>query len=281
MKPLFVIAALSACLCLTSTPASSAGTTAILVCYPGGPVSQEEASPAMDAMLRVVERVGGWDENTYSSFFTASLDECRSLLQSKQPAYAILSLGLFLEQRTLHQLSPLVQPRIKGASTERYRLVVRQGEFPNLNDLKGKAIGGAVFDQPEFMKKIVFDQRIDPVQFFDIKPSHQTLRALRALDKGELDGVILNGQQYSALSSLQMKTPLEARFTSDDIPLMGMTANSKLTTTEDRARLTQALEGMCADPEGKKLCDVFGVEAFVAASPSTIDPMIKRWTQGE
>lgn len=281
MKSLYVVAALFSPLYLASVPVASAETTTVVVCYPGGPVSQEDAGPAMDAMLRVVERVGGWSENTYSSLFTASADECRSMLDSKNPAYAILSLGLFLEQRASHNLTPLVQPRIKGAITERYRIMTRQGAFAGLDDLKGKRVGGSVFDQPQFMQRIVFNNRMDPVQFFDIKPSHQVLRALRGLDKGELDAVILNGQQYSALDSLQLKTPLEVTFTSADIPFMGMTANSKLTTAEDRSRFTRALEGMCADPEGRKLCDVFGVEAFTAISPGSIEPMITLWNQGK
>ena len=280
MKPLLFIATLAISLSLFSTQAS-AEAAPILVCYPGGPVSQEDANPAMNAMLRVVERVGGWNENTFTSFFSANIDECRSLLSTKKPEYAILSLGLFLEQRTAHNLTPLVQPSIKGATTEHFHLTSRQGAFHSLDELKGKTVGGAVFDEPEFMRKIVFSGKIDPAQFFDVKPSRQVLRALRSLDKGELDAVILNGQQFSALGSLQLKTPMEAVFTSADIPLMGMTANSKTTKAEDRARLAKALEGMCDDQEGKKLCDMFGVEAFVPANASAIEPMSKLWNQGK
>jgi len=78
-----------------------------------------------------------------------------------------------------------------------------------------------------------------------------------------------------------LNSPLEAVFTSADIPLMGMAANNKTSTAEDRARFAKALEGMCTDAEGRKLCDLFGVEAFVPANGGAIESMIKLWNQGK
>lgn len=253
----------------------------IVVCYPGGPVSESEANTAMGAMLRVVERVGEWPANSFTSYFTASVDECRNLLSSKKPAFAITSLGLFLEQREAHHLLPVVQPRMKGAASERYRVMVQKDKFASLDSLQGKSMGGTVFEEPDFIRKIVFGGKVDPAVDFKVQPSRQAIRALRSLDKGELDAVLLNGQQYAALGSLPLKTPLAAVFTSEDIPLMGLVANSLTSKPEERTRLAKALEGMCSDADGKKLCDLFGIEAFVPANPPTIDPMIKLWQQGK
>ena len=263
------------------TTTASAAPAPIVVCYPGGPVSEAEANSAMGAMLRVVERVGDWDENSFTSFFTANADECRKLLNAKKPSFAIMSLGLFLEQRNTHNLTPVVQPRMKGATSERYRVMVKQGKFKALDELKGKAVGGTVFEESAFVRKIVFAGQYDPQTFFNLKLTRQAIRALRSLDKDELDAVVLNGQQYAALGSLRLKSPLEAVFTSADIPLMGMAANNKTSTAEDRARFAKALEGMCTDAEGRKLCDLFGVEAFVPANTGAIEPMIKLWNQGK
>ncbi len=258
-----------------STPAP------IVVCYPGGPVSEAEANSAMGAMLRVVERVGEWPQNSFTSYFTAQVDECRNLLNNKKPAFAITSLGLFLEQRDAHHLIPVVQPRMKGATSERYRLMVQKDKYSHLDSLKGKSIGGTVFEEPDFLKNIVFEGKVDPSGYFNLQPSRQAIRALRSLDKGELDAVLLNGQQFAALESLQLKTPLAAAFTSADIPLMGLVANSQASKPEERARLAKALQGMCSDTDGKKLCDLFGIEAFVPANSSAIDAMIKLWQHGK
>ena len=251
----------------------------IVVCYPGGPVSESEANNAMGAMLRVVERIGQWPANSFSSAFTAQADQCRALLNSRKPAFAITSLGLFLEQREAHSLVPVAQPRMKGATSERYRLLVRKGQYTSADQLKGKSVGGTVFEEPDFIRRIVFAGKLDPQTAFDLKPTRQALRAIRSLDKGELDGVLLNGQQFAALGSLPLKSPLEPVFTSADIPLMGMVANSKTSTPDDRARFARALQAMCADSDGKKLCDLFGIEAFVPANPAAIDPMVTLWNR--
>lgn len=266
-------------LAMTTTLPAHAAASPILVCYPGGPVSEAEANTAMGAMLRVVERVGGWARNSFSSNFTARLEECRQLLDSRKPVFAITSLGLFLEQRDAQHWLPVVQPRMQGATAERYRLVAARGKFTTLEGLRGKTVGGTVFTEPDFIRKIVFADQIDPPAFFDLQPSRQALRALRSLDKGEIDAVLLSGQQYGALASLPLTTPLEAVFTSADIPLMGMVANSRTSTVEERARMARALQGTCSDGEGRKLCDLFGIEAFVPANPAAIDSAIKLWEQ--
>ncbi len=260
---------------------SAAEQAPIVVCYPGGPVSEDEANAAMESMLRVVERAGQWPDHSLTSVFTSRVDECRNLLAAKKPRFAITSLGQFLEQRGAHHLVPLVQPRIKGATFERYQVVALESGPDSLDTLTGKSLGGTVLEEPEFVRKVVFAGKLDPQKHFDLKPSRHALRALRALDKGELDAVILNGQQSAALAALDLKHPTATVFTSTNIPLMGMSANSATTTPEERQRFASALQGMCADPDGKKLCGLFGVEAFVAADPAVFRPLIDLWDGGK
>ena len=253
----------------------------IVVCYPGGSVNAKDANGAMSSMLRVVERVGQWQENSFNSLFTAKADECRTQMAEKHPKFAITSLGLYLELRSQHNLIPIVQPKIKGLTSERYRIMAQKDKYKSLIELKGKTLGGTVLEEPAFIGKIVFSGKYDPASFFVLKTSNQAIRALRSLDKGELDAVILNEQQFGGLALLQLKTPLEAVFTSEEIPLMGVVANSATTTAEERAHFGQALEGMCTDTEGKKLCELFGVEAFVTVNPAVFEPMVKLWAEGK
>ena len=253
----------------------------IVVCYPGGAVSIKDANGAMNSMLRVVERVGHWPENSFESQFTTKTDECRKLISEKKPRFAFTSLGLYLELRGQHHLLPIVQPKIKGLSSERYRIMVQKGKYTSLDDLKGKTLGGTPLEEPSFVGKIVFAGKYDPSTFFVLKPSNQAIRALRSLDKGELDAVILNEQQFGGLTSLQLSNPLEAIFTSEEIPLIGMVADNANTTEEERTRFTNALKAMCTDNEGKKLCELFGIESFSAADVSIFEPMIKLWANGQ
>jgi hypothetical protein len=275
-KTCLIIAGLLTSLAVNAAPTPEM----IVVCYPGGPVNAKDANSAMSSMLRVVERVGQWQENSFNSLFTAKTDECRKQIAEKKPKFAITSLGLYLELRNRHNLLPVVQPRIKGRTSERYRVIVQKDKYKSLDELKGKTLGGTVLEEPSFIGRIVFAGKYDPASFFVLKTSNQAIRALRSLDKGELDAVILNEQQFSGLPSLHLQTPLEAVFTSEEIPLMGVVANSATTTEEERARFGKALEEMCIDTEGKKLCDLFGVEAFNAVDPIVFEPMVKLWSKG-
>jgi hypothetical protein len=277
-KTCFIIIA---CLLAPFSAKATPGPDMIVVCYPGGSVNAKDANGAMSSMLRVVERVGQWQENSFNSLFTAKTDECKKQMSENNPKFAITSLGIFLELRTKYNLIPVVQPRIKGRTSERYRVMVQKDKYKSLDELKGLTLGGTVLEEPSFIGKIVFAGKYDPASFFVQKPSNQAIRALRSLDKGELDAVILNEQQFGALASLQLQTPLAAVFTSEEIPLMGVVANGTTTTAEERARFGKALEGMCNDTEGKKLCELFGVEAFVAVDASVFEPMIKLWTEGK
>ena len=259
--------------------ATIAASSTVVVCYPGGPVSEDDANKAMSAMLSVVERVGGWPANTFSSSFSSDVEGCKKLLNENKPAFAITSLGIFLEQRDSLHLEPVVQPKMRGETTEQFHLVAIKGRFASLDDLKGKTIGGTVFEEAGFIRKIVFAGKINPEQDFQLKASKQAIRALRALDKGELDAVLLNGQQFAALGSLPLTHELDSVFTSAPLPLMGLVANQESSTSDERARFAKSLANLCKDPDGMKLCGLFAIDAFVPASPAAINPMISLWNK--
>jgi hypothetical protein len=254
--------------------------TPIVVCYPGGPVKDQEANNAMGSMLRVVERVGQWSKGNFDSIFTTKAEECKKLIHEKKPAFSIMSLGLFLELKDQEHLLPIIQPRIKGKTTEIYRIMIQKGRYRTLQDLKDKSLSGTPLEEPLFISRIVFKGALDPAAFFKMKPTRQALSALRSLDKGELDAVLVNELQYSALNSLPFARQLEVIFSSDSIPLMGVAANEKLTSSEDRIRFVNALSKMCSDEEGKKLCDMFGVDSFSMAEVRTFESMIQLWKKG-
>ncbi len=252
----------------------------VVVCYPGGPVSEDDANKAMAAMLGVVEKVGGWPAQSFSSAFSSDVEGCKSLLMQKKPTFAITSLGIFLDQRQSLHLEPVVQPKMRGSSTEQFHLVAIKGRFNALEEIKGKQVGGTVFEEAEFIRRIVFAGQLNPETDFALKPSKQAIRALRSLDKGELDAVLLNGQQFAALGSLPLTHEFDSVFTSTPIPLMGLVANKETSTPEERNRFAKALSDMCNEAEGKKLCDLFAIDAFVPASQAAIQPAITLWDKG-
>jgi hypothetical protein len=270
-------AALLAVLLLSTLAPVRAESVPVLVCYPGGPVSENDARASMDAMLRVIERLGQWPAQQFASFFSSSLSECKQLFDDKRPGFSILSLGLYLERREKYDLVPLARPQIKGENSERFRVMAQAGKFDNINALKGKSLGGTPLDDTEFVSRVVFAGRYPVSSFFDPKPTRMALKSIRSVTKGELDAVLLNQQQYDALPALKLDSPLAVVFESDAIPLIGVVADRTRTQPQERERFAKAMAGLCSDAEGAKLCTLFGVDAFTGVEPSVYSEVIRRW----
>jgi hypothetical protein len=94
---------------------------------------------------------------------------------------------------------------------------------------------------------------------------------------GRLDAVIINAQQHSALSLLPFADELQVVFTSEEIPLVGVVANGQRTTAGERNRFSQALSKMCTHQDGKLLCELFGVEAFVPVDMTAFGTVFHLW----
>jgi hypothetical protein len=132
-------------------------------------------------------------------------------------------------------------------------------------------------EETEFLKRVVLRGTLDPESHFTLKRSQRVLHCLRALVKGELDAVIVNSQQFRALGSLPFAGELEAAFTSEEVPLVGVVANGQRTTADERNRFARALARVCSHPEGKNLCELFGVEKFVPADVHAFQKAIDLW----
>jgi ABC-type phosphate/phosphonate transport system substrate-binding protein len=272
-----ILVGLAGLLVLPATAVRAETPLEVVVCYPGGPIRARDAKPAMDSMLRVIEDTGHWPQGTISAHFTSKMDECHQFIEEKDPHFLFGSLGLYLQNRKKLHLIPVALPNIDGRKTDAYRVLALKGKYKNLGDLKGKTLGGTHLKESEFLKRIVFANKIDPAKHFKIKPSRRALRALRKLTKGKLDAVIVNQQQYKSLGSLKFADQLEAVFTSEAIPLIGIVANTSKTSADERARLTQALTSMCTHSKGKELCELFGVEAFAPVDKSAYEKVIRQW----
>jgi len=250
----------------------------VVICYPGGPVRASDAKPAMDSMLAVIEEIGQWHKGSITCEFTSRVEECRKLMTSKDPQFAILSVGLYLEHLQKHHLVPVAQPNIDGRTTDTYRILVRKDSFGSLAELKGKTLGGTLLGEPKFLWKVVFKSKINPAKHFKLAPSRRALRALRNLSKGrKLDAIIVNEQQYKSLTSLPLADKLEVVFTSDPIPLVGLLANTQKTSRLERDRITQALSSMCTHSKGRELCELFGIESFGPANAKSYQTITKLW----
>ncbi|MEZ4470844.1 MAG: PhnD/SsuA/transferrin family substrate-binding protein [bacterium] len=260
---------------LVAAPAAADITRPLVVCYPGGTVTARQAQPAIGKLLDVLMRMGGLPGGFHPQF-ERDAEGCRAAL-GPHPVVAILSLGLFLEHRASHHLVPLVRPRIQGRTTEALRVLVRAGTAANLMDLKGKTLSGTPLEEPAFLARVAFAGVVDPATHFKLLPEKRALKALRALDAGEVDAVLVTDAQYAALGALPFADKLAVVHTTDALPLVGVVADETQLDADARARLVAALAGICDHAEGKALCELFGVEAFEPVDAGAYAEAVKRW----
>lgn len=249
----------------------------ILICYTTGSVSARDARPAIETMVRLLERLGGWPEGTYQGRFTDDARECERLVASENPHFVIPSLGFYLRHRKGNGLLPVAQPRVRGRDHEVLRVLVRRGDVASLDALKGRTIGGTLLDDPDYLGRVVFKGRLDPASFFVLKPSKVALRPLRDLAAGKMDAVLVNDQQYRALAGLPFSKDLDVVFESEPLPLPGVFAVERRTSQDERARISKALQSFCGHVDGRSFCELFGMDGFVPADASSYESVRALW----
>lgn len=266
MRALVILSSL-----LAVGPAVAAPT--LLVCYPGGPVKARQAKPAIAQMSQVLSTLAGI-EGGFEARFENTVAGCEAGVAEK-PALAILTLAGYLAHRA--DFEPLAQPKVKGAATDTVSLVVKKGGPQGLDALKGKAVGGTPLAEPEFLKRVVFRGKLDPAKDFQGAASKRPLRALRKLAKGELDAVLLTRVQHDSLSALPFAGELETVWSSAPLPVVGLVAHKAGTTAAQRAALQKAALSLCGHAEGKKMCELFGLDGFQAADARTYAAAAALW----
>lgn len=258
-------------LLLAAAPAAAAPT--LLVCYPGGPVKARQAKPAIAQMSTLLSKLAGI-EGGFEARFENTAAGCEAGLVEK-PALAILTLGGYLAHRA--DFEPLAQPKVKGEFTDTVSLVTNQAGPSTLEGFKGKAIGGTPLAEPELLKRVVFEGKLDPLTDFKAKETKRPLVAVRETAKGILDGALVTRVQHAAIASLPFADQLRTVWTSKPLPVVGLVAHKTATTPAQRKALQQAALGLCDHAEGKDLCALFGLEGFRAADAHAYDEAAKLW----
>ena len=83
--------------------------------------------------------------------------------------------------------------------------------------------------------------------------------------------------QFEGLAALPFGKNLQSIYTSASLPQMGIAADEKRSSTRDRQKMLRALRGMCTHQDGKKLCQLFGIDSFDLPDGKLFDSVIKAW----
>ncbi len=242
-----------------------------LVCHASGVTSREEAQPYIDGFGAYLAKKLSWQPDSYQVQFENNRRSGVKALESFKPAFAAMTLGMYLENEKKFNLKPLVMARVGGKNTNKYRVLVKKGQYASLDALKGKMLVGNELEDPVFLSKVVFAGKIDAASHFKLSNTKRPLRAIRKVSRGKADAALVDGSQFESLKSLPMFNELQVVYESEELPNLGLAYVDGRAKPAEVDAFRSALIGMCKDPDGAKICETFKLGGFEAASSAMIE----------
>jgi ABC-type amino acid transport substrate-binding protein len=271
-RPVFAVLTLAMLLVGTQfAHAQVADAHKFLICQTGSVATAEEAQPYIDGFGSYLAKRLGWDEGTFAVQFENQRKGGLAALKDWSPAFATLSLGIFLEYERRFDLVPMVVARVNGKTTNKFYVLVAKGGAKTLADLKGKTLSGSIVDDVPFLSKVVFANTLDAASHFTLKQTKRPLRDIRKVAQGKLDAVLVDDLQLQSLKGLPLYAQLAVIHESTEVPNLGMVYVKGRATEGDVKKFTDALVNMCREAEGKKMCETFAVEGFEPVPAGALD----------
>ncbi len=249
----------------------------MVIVSPGGPSPKKVGKYIGQFVGIIADRVGIGEDSVTARYFTkpkAALD----FLDENRGSFIISSLGFYLSRRKVLDLIPLARVELSADTSGRYYLIVKKETFKTMDELKGKTISGsALYEDPRFLNRIVFNNRVDIDSNFILKPTARPLSAIRKLLKGNLDGVLLDEVQYKSLKSLPYFEDITVVYESPVLPEVGLMMIDTPSTRKLRDRLLEALLAMGESEEGAHAFKAFGLIGFKPIEPNSLNEVIMQY----
>lgn len=276
-----------AALALAGVGRAQATASQVLICYPNAPGTSDEARPVMTRFGQYLGSKGAPCDPVYFNEVRPAV----SFIEDAHPRFAILSLALYLKWRDTYHLVPVSLSERRGATRERFHLLVaKDSPLQGLDDLGARGADRPIYvwsshlDDLRFARNVVFQGKLaldvdaGPVR---IVSTNQPLRALRRIKSGEafegktVDAVLVDDTTWAGLQRLKtFEGVLRVAYTSPDLPTPPVLAFPG-TDPAEVGRLRAALEGMRDDPEGQQLLKTLQVTGFGGPEPEALDAAAK------
>ena len=262
---------------LPNTGSASSKLT-FLICQPGGPDLKDQEQALMRDFYNYVGKKVGMTGNNIAGQYLTKRKKCLKVLKEK-PSVLMLSLDMFLAASKSKSLKPLAQIKMRGKTSGRYFLMSSVEGPKELTAIRGKQISGTMVHDPAFVARVVMGGRLGTAEELVLKPQKLGLRGVRDVIRGKSAGVLLDEAQYKAISGTPFKKKLQLVFTSEPLPNAPIAVNKTKVKGSMLTKMQNAMLTMTKDPEGKKLLDAFGIDAFVSPQKGAWTPLMENMTQ--
>lgn len=252
----------------------------VLVFFPGGP-EESRVAPYLEQLAGVIAEEMKAPPSLLSGRYFSRVESALSFLRDNPDCFIISSPGFFLSRQEELKLVPLAAIEMEGGGEDRYHLIARKGWEGGLEAMKGKVVSGNIlYDDPVFLRTLVFDNRLDPEGDLVLEPTTRPLTAIRRLDRGEIDGVLLDDIQYESLRSLPLFAEVDVIYRSPPLPEVGLMMVDTPLTRQWRERILAALTTLGETEAGGGAFTSFGLKGFRPIDSASLQEAIGKYQQG-
>ncbi len=267
-------------LLLPPAPAGEGEEVSILIVFPGGPPDSRVAPYIGDLAGLIADGMGISPRSLRVEYFSLA-GPALEYLRRNPDSFIIGSAGFFLSRRQELSLVPLAAVEMDTGNEGRYHLIVKKGSFRELEELKGKTVAGStLYEDPVFLRTLVFENRIDPESDLLREPTSRPLTAIRRLARGEVGAVLLDDLQLESLRSLPLFEEVSVIYRSPPLPEVGLMMVDTTATRRRQEGFLAALEGLGETEEGGRAFGSFGLRGFRRIDPGSLEEAIRKYETG-
>lgn len=205
---------------------------------------------------------------------TNKTEEALALIQKQQPLFALVSPAFYLEHLK-GTSAPIDQIPRFGLNVEHYSLVAAKSGPASLSGLKGQTIRTLVFDEVNYLKRVVFPSSFQPGRDFALQQTMNMADEVFLMtekEKGAAAALLMDEELLHFFQSDPLVWPeLKVLWTSDDLPRdLVVNLDNRLDAAEVQ-QLQKAFAEMPKDPLGSRLIQLMQTTGFVPVNQELLN----------
>jgi ABC-type phosphate/phosphonate transport system substrate-binding protein len=259
------------------------GKITFAIVFPGGPDSGTEGKKIITQFLDILTKQTTLLRSSIDGEYFNTMSGVDAYLRANKNTFIMGSLGFFLANQKKYNLVPLSLVSTETGPVEQYYIMVKKGGYKSLADLKGKVLSGNVlYEDARYINRMIFNNLVDISKDFKLQPTPRPLSAVRKINTGGVDAVLINQMQYLSLKKIPSTFQnLEVIYKSPDLPRLGFMMIDSSGNSEVKDEILKAIVKMTALEEGKKVCENFGITGFQNLQPEKIDEAIAKFNSAD
>lgn len=262
-----IVSLMALAVLLCAPPQAAAEEVKVLLCFPGGPGSTEDAQPIVDRFLGRVATLAGWAKasGTYCNDMTA----CQQAREDGAPQAVILPLDVYLANRARWNLTPVAALQNKEI-TGRYHVIVQKGK--TLEAVKGQTLITSLKSAASFLSRVAFEGKISVETDFQFSRVRSPIRAIRNVVDGKAAAAILDDNQRRSLDGLPMAAEITVALSGRELPGAIVAGVGGVPTN-----LAAALTAVCA--QHARECEEMRITGFAAVDAAQLTELEQQLSQ--